>query len=177
MKIYPKIEYGMKICGFVHPREMVGPISFKSSNSKRVYAEFIISRYWDDDTDPMSYKIVLVPTPKYYKYICKERMYSYDFVTSLYGYGNSFVRAKDVFNSFSNYIKENGVQTNKGYELDIEDKNLRYDGLKVKKIIFPRSNMYGEIKVICKQGIFNKTLLLKNISESTQLMCRCFMNI
>ena len=177
MKMMPVIKYGMKICGFVHPLEIFGPIAFTSSNTKRIYAEFEITRYWDDDTDPMSYKIILMPTSKYYRCVAKERMYSSDFASMLWEQGSSFIRAKDVFNSFIDYIKLNGIVKNGYYILSMKDKNLGYNGYKLYSIKVPISKNYNDIKLYLRKGLFRKMVLLKNINNSTEFMCRTFMKI
>lgn len=58
-----KLKYGMKLLIPVHPFEynFMGMFGISSSNSDEIETEFIIDKYWEDDTDPMSYKVTCVP--------------------------------------------------------------------------------------------------------------------
>lgn len=177
MKHYgPIIKYGMKVCGFVRPIQIFGPIAFTSSNTKRVYAEFEITRYWDDDNDPYSYKIVLMPKAPYNKYIPKEKMYSMDFVTSLCE-KRSFVRAKDIFKTFVNYVKTNGKNINGYYTINVDNSDIMYNGYKLCKIKIDNTESFDNVKIFFKKGLFKKMVLLKHLKNSSEIMCKTFMNI
>lgn len=177
MRMMPVIKYGMKICGFVHPLEYCGPISYTSSNSKRIYAEFEVARYWDDDTDPMGYKIILMPTSKYYGHVAKERMYSSDFASMLWERGFSFIRAKDVFNTFIDYVKSNATAKNGNYILLMKERNLTYNGYKLHAIKMPIFGRYNDVKLCFKKGIFRKNIMLKDMENPTKVMCIIFMRV
>lgn len=75
-----KLEYGMKLMIAVNPIEFtLGGIGVSSSNSEKVWTEFIVDKYWDSDTDPMAYKVKCVPVDKSGRF-GNEKFYSSDLI-------------------------------------------------------------------------------------------------
>lgn len=74
-----KLEYGMKLLIPVHPIEydFCGMFGITSSSSPLIETEFIVEKYWDNDSDPMAYKVKCVPTDNSGRFGC-EKFYSSD---------------------------------------------------------------------------------------------------
>jgi len=79
-----KLEYGMKLLIPVHPIEynFMGLFGISSSNSEEIETEFIVDKYWEKDTDPMSYKVTCVPVDKSGKFGL-QKYYSCDLVSMI----------------------------------------------------------------------------------------------
>lgn len=113
-----ELKYGMKICGFVHAYEMIlGGLGITSSNSPTVYAEFTVEKYWPDDTNPMSYKVCLLPTAKYYGIVPKQTFYSSDLCSMIMNpykcMKGSFMLKKDILPNFIiEYFSDNAKRKN-----------------------------------------------------------------
>ena len=77
-----ELKYGMKLLIPVHPIEynFIGLFGISSSNSELIKAEFTVEKYWEDDTNPMGYKVKCVPVDKYGKFGIKN-YYSSDLVS------------------------------------------------------------------------------------------------
>lgn len=168
------LKYNTKICGFVYPLQICGTIVLQSRNTKRIYAEFLLSRYWEDDTNPLSYKLKLVPTPEYYNYVSKETFYSSDFV-SILNTKKSFIVSKQIYPEFIKYVKENSIFKKNNYFLCLKNSDMFYNNYKLFKIRVPLSEKFNDIELYFKKGIFKKKLYLKDTKYPKEIMCRIFM--
>lgn len=76
------LRYGMKVMFPCHPLEFAGLIpglAFTSSTSPEVMVEMEVTKYWENDTDPNSYKVILVPVNETDKFAFgKQKLYSTD---------------------------------------------------------------------------------------------------
>ena len=76
------LKYGMKVMFPCHPLEFAGlipGIAFTSSTSPEVMVEMEVTKYWEKDTDPNSYKVTLIPVNEANKLaFSKEKVYSCD---------------------------------------------------------------------------------------------------
>ena len=78
-----KLEYGMKLMIAVNPIEYdFCGIGVSTSNSEKVWGEFIVDKYRDSDTDPMAYKVKCVPVDKSGQF-GNEKFYSSDLVSMI----------------------------------------------------------------------------------------------
>lgn len=61
-----KLYYGMKLIISVNPIEydFMGMFGISSSSSPKIETEFIVDKYWEDDVDPMRYKVKCIPVDK-----------------------------------------------------------------------------------------------------------------
>ena len=76
------LEYGQKVIISANPISWVLPglsIGITSGNPEQ--AEFTIEKYWSDDTDPMAYKVKLVPSDA--TRFGSEKFYSSDLVSMI----------------------------------------------------------------------------------------------
>lgn len=77
-----ELKYGMKLLIPVNPIEhdFMGMFGITSSSSEKVKTEFTVEKYWDNDTDPMRYKVKCVPVDKSGRFGV-EKYYSDDLVS------------------------------------------------------------------------------------------------
>lgn len=178
-----KVKYKDKYCAFVQPLSIIipGAFAFTSSGDRPIFAEYIIDRYFPEDNDPNMYKVKMLPTSKYSMVAPKEYMYV-DCIQEMsdtpYQSGKGlFIKKKQLFNRFVQYIKENGICKNNSYELKFKnDLSFTIDKCKVKKIILPLDN-YKNIMVHTKGKVFtNKVKLFNYKDNASEIMARIIFN-